>query len=310
MDRFAQIAKEGVSVQERGLIIPEPEKKDAIFLQNISDARYQFTPLKKMDSEEELSEALLAARKEYRPYMQDLAPEMEELRERMPIQRAGWRIQTKADQQDFQGVLDGKGQWEEVQLPHYGAPVGKATTFYRMCFDLTESMASKDAIYLCFKGVDYKAAVYVNYRFVGSHEGFFAPFEFQITNFVREKDNVLLVVVENDAVHSDGGEKITRQRAWDLMTARWAGITVRQGWGCIRRFMWKGVGPYRSRILLFSPWRTWRMQAAGLRSAPPVRSRRRSAWSYPYTDKILTRRCSRRCPTTHPPTWRSAWEIP
>lgn len=31
MDRFAQIAKEGVSVQERGLIIPEPEKKDAIF---------------------------------------------------------------------------------------------------------------------------------------------------------------------------------------------------------------------------------------------------------------------------------------
>ncbi len=208
MDRFAQIAKEGVSVQERGLIIPEPEKKDAIFLQNISDARYQFTPLKKMDSEEELSEALLAARKEYRPYMQDLAPEMEELRERMPIQRAGWRIQTKADQQDFQGVLDGKGQWEEVQLPHYGAPVGKATTFYRMCFDLTESMASKDAIYLCFKGVDYKAAVYVNYRFVGSHEGFFAPFEFQITDFVREKDNVLLVVVENDAVHSDGGEKI------------------------------------------------------------------------------------------------------
>ncbi|MFQ9799386.1 MAG: hypothetical protein ACLR23_11095 [Clostridia bacterium] len=69
-----------------------------------------------------MSEALLAARKEYRPYMRDLAPEMEELRERMPIQRAGWRIQTKADQQDFQGVLDGKGQWEEVQLPHYGAP--------------------------------------------------------------------------------------------------------------------------------------------------------------------------------------------
>lgn len=81
--------------------------------------------MKKMDSEEELSEALLAAREEYRPYMQDLAPAMEELRERMPLQRAGWRIQTEADQQDFQGVLDGKGQWEEVRLPHYGAPVGK-----------------------------------------------------------------------------------------------------------------------------------------------------------------------------------------
>ncbi|MFQ9799387.1 MAG: hypothetical protein ACLR23_11100 [Clostridia bacterium] len=40
---------------------------------------------------------------------------------------------------------------------------------------MTESMASKDAIYLCFKGVDYKAAVYVNYRFVGSHEGFLPP---------------------------------------------------------------------------------------------------------------------------------------
>ncbi len=208
MDRFAQIAKEGVSVQERGLIIPEPEKKDAIFLQNVVDDRYQFTPLKKMDSEEELSEALLAAREEYRPYMQDLAPAMEELRERMPLQRAGWRIQTEADQQDFQGVLDGKGQWEEVRLPHYGAPVGKATTFYRMRFDLTESMLAKDAIYLCFKGVDYKAAVYVNYRFVGFHEGFFAPFEFQITDYVHEKDNVLLVVVDNDAVHSDGGEKI------------------------------------------------------------------------------------------------------
>jgi beta-galactosidase/beta-glucuronidase len=36
---------------------------------------------------------------------------------------------------------------------------------------------------------------------VGSHEGFFAPFEFDVSPYVREGENELLVTVRNDYVY-------------------------------------------------------------------------------------------------------------
>jgi beta-galactosidase/beta-glucuronidase len=52
--------------------------------------------------------------------------------------------------------------------------------------------------FICFKGVDYRAKVFVNGALVGEHEGFFAPFEFNISKNIRPGLNTVLIKVEND----------------------------------------------------------------------------------------------------------------
>ena len=47
--------------------------------------------------------------------------------------------------------------------------------------------------------MDYIAEVYVNGRMAGRHEGFFAPFSVNITDYIHEGKNSLLIVVKNDA---------------------------------------------------------------------------------------------------------------
>ncbi|MGH7979343.1 MAG: glycoside hydrolase family 2 TIM barrel-domain containing protein, partial [Limisphaerales bacterium] len=56
------------------------------------------------------------------------------------------------------------------------------------------------ALFAAFDGVDYKAHVFINGSFLGSHEGFFAPFEFNFTAHARFGSNSLVVKVENDHV--------------------------------------------------------------------------------------------------------------
>jgi beta-galactosidase/beta-glucuronidase len=64
--------------------------------------------------------------------------------------------------------------------------------------DLTKEDFSKGNLFICFKAVDYKASVFVNGRLCGSHEGFFAPFEFEISKTTHPGKNTLLIKVEND----------------------------------------------------------------------------------------------------------------
>ena len=86
------------------------------------------------------------------------------------------------------------------------APIGRAVTYYRTTFHVTEAMRSTGALFVAFKGVDYTGHVFINGTFLGTHEGFFAPFAFEFTPAAHVGENVLLVKVENDAVPiSDGG---------------------------------------------------------------------------------------------------------
>ncbi len=101
--------------------------------------------------------------------------------------------------------MTGGGDWERVAIPHYGGPLGRAVTYYRTTFDAPESMFAAGSLFVCFKGVDYKAHVFLNGHYTGSHEGFFAPFEFDITGFARVGSNTLLVRVENDAICMGNG---------------------------------------------------------------------------------------------------------
>jgi hypothetical protein len=72
--------------------------------------------------------------------------------------------------------------------------------YYRTPFEVTGPMLGKGSLFVCFDGVDYEAHVFVNKHFVGSHEGFFAPFEFDISDYVRDGENILVVKVVNDAI--------------------------------------------------------------------------------------------------------------
>lgn len=69
-------------------------------------------------------------------------------------------------------------------------PVGS----YIKVFDLSEDLIDHQII-LRFEGVEQAMYVWVNGEFVGYSEDSFGPAEFDITNFIREKGNILAVEV-------------------------------------------------------------------------------------------------------------------
>ena len=69
-------------------------------------------------------------------------------------------------------------------------PVGS----YIKRFDLNETMCGK-SIHICFEGVEEAMYLWLNGQFVGYAEDSFTPSEFDLTPFIREKENVLAVQV-------------------------------------------------------------------------------------------------------------------
>lgn len=69
-------------------------------------------------------------------------------------------------------------------------PVG----FYLKHFDLKPTMIGKK-IRICFEGVEEAMYLWLNGQFVGYAEDSFTPSEFDLTPYIREKDNVLAVQV-------------------------------------------------------------------------------------------------------------------
>jgi hypothetical protein len=169
-------------------------------------------------SEQELAAALIAAREAHAPFLENHAPPPESHRASIELRSFEWRLRPATE-------------WQPVTLPHYGGPIGRHTVEYRTVFELPEAVRAKEAQMLRFTGVNYKAHVFLNGDFVGSHEGFFAPFEFDITPHLRARANELLVLVENDAItrgnqswHQDAeGEKLYAATflGWDEPEVAW-----------------------------------------------------------------------------------------
>lgn len=79
-----------------------------------------------------------------------------------------------------------EGMFSEAQYN----PVGS----YIKRFDLNETMCGK-RIHICFEGVEEAMYLWLNGQFVGYAEDSFTPSEFDLTPFIREKENVLAVQV-------------------------------------------------------------------------------------------------------------------
>jgi len=171
-----------------------------------------FNPEPKLSNQADLRRELERMRKRFAPFLLNRSPLQPATRSACKLSRFDRRVAESADFADFQRVLAGRGRWKKVILPDFGEPLGRAVVFYRTPFVAPEKRCSDDALFVRFCGVDYKAQVFINGTLVGSHEGFFGPFEFDITPFLRRRDNVLVVRVENDypclPFHGNDGDKI------------------------------------------------------------------------------------------------------
>jgi beta-glucuronidase len=71
----------------------------------------------------------------------------------------------------------------------------ESTVWYKKTFD-RYSIKNK-RLFLHFGAVNYRAEAYLNGNQIGSHEGGFTPFQFEITNKVKEGENTIVVMVNN-----------------------------------------------------------------------------------------------------------------
>jgi beta-glucuronidase len=71
----------------------------------------------------------------------------------------------------------------------------EGTVWYKKQFSYTKREDKR--LFLYFGAVNYLSDVYLNGEKIGSHEGGFTPFQFEITNKVKEGNNTVIVKVNN-----------------------------------------------------------------------------------------------------------------
>ena len=86
----------------------------------------------------------------------------------------------------IEGAGDGAGMFSKAEYN----PVGS----YVKHFDLDENLVGK-RIYICFEGVEEAMYVWLNGEFIGYAEDSFTPSEFDLTPYIKAKNNVLAVQV-------------------------------------------------------------------------------------------------------------------
>jgi beta-mannosidase len=88
--------------------------------------------------------------------------------------------------------------WGEIAVPACWQAEGhlyNGVAWYRTRF---EYQPGDDAVVrLAFQGVDYFADAWINGYYLGSHEGFFAHFAFDVSRWIRAGENLLVVRVES-----------------------------------------------------------------------------------------------------------------
>ena len=184
-DRLAQIAADGMGGRMELLEIPQPLSYEVsqCVLEETSAAALRATPTEeKISTKEELYAELAKMRARYQPFLEDHAPSLQPCRKITKLKSF---------------LLNGE---TPITIPHYGDPVGYAVQTYETDFE-AEALTPEQAMYIRFEGADYIAFVYINGECVGTHEGFFSPFEFEITDCVKPGTNHLRVVLKNDNIY-------------------------------------------------------------------------------------------------------------
>jgi beta-mannosidase len=90
--------------------------------------------------------------------------------------------------------------WGEMNVPvnWYNTEVGDyhGVIWFAREFTVPDDMKGKEHI-LRFNAVDYIGEAWLNGVYLGRHEGFFAPFEFRVTDHIKSGTNTLIVKIDS-----------------------------------------------------------------------------------------------------------------
>ncbi len=209
VDGFAEIALRGGDCRDKSLKEVTPVPYDIQYFTESSESCKSVVDKSYSELLEQFYQDIPRLRERYVPFLKDNAPKAVP-RESSELGAFQFRYEEPADALDFGRVFRGEGDFVSVKVPEYRGPIGKWRGFYRTEFITPFIQTSDDRVWLRFLGADYIAHIYVNSRYVGSHEGFFAPFEFDVTPYIlSDSSNILVVEILNDApmlgVDSDRG---------------------------------------------------------------------------------------------------------
>ena len=109
-----------------------------------------------------------------------------------------WKYGIAPIEQDYYDAVDGEILVPfpiESALSGVKSPLGAGERlFYRKTFSIPGAWAGKRVL-LHFGAVDWEATVWVNGQWLGIHQGGYLPFQFDITDVIRNSENELVVAV-------------------------------------------------------------------------------------------------------------------
>lgn len=95
---------------------------------------------------------------------------------------------------------------------------------YKKVFNYTPKNEDERVI-VCFGAVDYRALVYLNGKYIGSHVGGYTPFKFDITGSLKMGENLLLVVVyDMESGFYLSGKQSPKEQSFGCFYTRTTGI--------------------------------------------------------------------------------------
>ncbi len=199
-DFYAEIASKKISLQDNRQmerILPADLPEYPLLGWSGNNSHY-YNRIHKISTQSEIKTELERLKEKYAPFILDVAPKMKEKRISFRIEKMQFRYETQKDLKDFQSVVNGKGEWKDIEMPYYHGPQGISTAWYRQEIDIPDEIMSMPSVFLHFNGSDYYTDAYINGHHVGYHEGMLDEFEFDIKPYLKSQNNVLLIRVRND----------------------------------------------------------------------------------------------------------------
>jgi len=160
-------------------------------------------------TQQQLDVELSRMRKQFAPFMLNLAPALPFKRLTVPLNEFEWKLVASEMTRDANGSwypvstlrnVSDSTQWKKVTIPHYEGPINKAEAIYRKEITITKDQLTAGKLFLHFNGVDYISKVFINHKLVGEHTGLSGAFEFDIRSYLHTGKNLLEIKVYNDAI--------------------------------------------------------------------------------------------------------------
>lgn len=111
-----------------------------------------------------------------------------------------WQFQpTNIKSVSAETIPDQPQVWQSISVPDNWFRQGKdihGQAWYRKQFEVAPKVIGRH-VRLVFQGVDYASDVWINGHYLGHHEGYFQPFDFDVSRYLHAGGNELTVLVDS-----------------------------------------------------------------------------------------------------------------